>query len=267
MRALYLGDIVGRRAREAVQAALPDLRRTLALDFVVLNGENAAGGFGITGEIAEALFAAGADCIVTGNHVWDQREIIPYFQRETRLLRPLNFPASAPGRGLGRFELPDGRRAIVLQAMGRVFMEPLDDPFAAADQALADLTLGRDAAFILADIHAEATSEKMAFGHHLDGRVSAVVGTHSHVPTADLRFLPGGTAYQTDIGMCGDYDSVIGMDKAEALQRFRHKVPGGRMSPALGEPTLCGTLFETDDATGLCRQARAFRQGGCLPAG
>lgn len=264
MKVLYLGDIVGRTAREAVYELLPDFRRQLALDLVLVNGENAAGGFGITPQICDELFDAGTDVILTGNHVWDQKEIIPHFQRESRLLRPMNFPQSAPGRGVGVFDGADGQKAMVIQVMGRIFMDPLDDPFAAVESVLADIQLVQDVDFILVDIHGEASSEKMAMGQILDGRVSAVVGTHTHVPSADTQILPNGTAYQTDAGMCGDFDSVIGMAKEEPIRRFVDKISAGRFSASLGEPTLCGFYVETDDATGLAVHAAPLRHGGRL---
>ena len=264
MNLLYLGDIVGRAAREKVCAELPRLRDRLALDFIAVNGENAAGGFGINNEICDQLFAAGADVILTGNHVWDQKEIIGRFPQEARLLRPANFPSAAPGRGSGVYLAARGLKVLVVQVMGRLFMEPLDDPFAAADLALRGAALGRDLACILVDVHGEATSEKMAIGHFLDGRATAVVGTHTHVPTADLQTLPGGTVYMSDVGMCGDYDSVIGMEKAEPIRRFTTKVPGGKWQPAMGEPTLCGVYLEVDDKTGKARRAAPLRLGGRL---
>lgn len=241
-----------------------ELRQRLSVDFVVVNGENAAGGFGITRRICEELFDAGADVITTGNHVWDQRETLTFIDSEPRLLRPANFPAGTPGRGVGVYDAHDGRRVMVLQVMGRVFMDALDDPFARVEEELAPIALVRDVDAIVVDIHGEATSEKMAMGCLVDGRVSVVVGTHSHVPTADARVLPGGTAYQTDLGMCGDYDSVIGMEKEEPLNRFVRKIPGGRFSPAQGAATLCGLFVETDDATGLARRAAPVRLEGHL---
>lgn len=268
MRLLFLGDVVGRAGRTAVIAALPELRAQLEVDFAVVNGENAAGGFGITEKIAGELLNAGADVISGGNHSWDQREALVFIEREQRLLRPANYPPGTPGRGAGLFEARDGRRVLVVNVMGRVFMEPLDDPFAAVADQLAACPLGAGADAIIIDIHAEATSEKMAMGHFADGRASLVVGTHSHVPTADAQILPGGTAYQTDAGMCGDYDSVIGMDKDEPLNRFTRKVPGGRFQPAEGPATVCGVLVETDDATGLAVSIEPVRVGGRLkPAG
>jgi metallophosphoesterase (TIGR00282 family) len=273
VRILFLGDLVGRAGRDAVVAALPGLRRTLALDLVVVNGENASHGFGLSPDMARALLAAGADCITLGNHAWDRKEIIPYIEGEPRLLRPLNFPPGTPGRGSAVIDLPDGRRALVMNAMGRLFMEALDDPFRGTQQELARHRLGAGGTVQAAvmDFHAEASSEKMAFGHSFDGRLSLVVGTHTHTPSADHMILPGGTAYMTDAGMCGDYDSVIGMQKGTAALRFWKKVPGERLAPAEGEATICGVFVETEDATGLARRIAPLRMGGrleqVLPAG
>ena len=264
MRLLFFGDTVGRAGRSAVVERLPEIRTKLALDFVVLNGENAAGGFGITPKVCRELYDAGVDVITTGNHVWAQREIMGYIETDPCLLRPHNYPASAPGRGVGQYTLADGRTVMVLNLIGRVFMDPLDDPFAAAEAELAKVRLGATVAAILLDMHAEATSEKNAMGCFVDGRVSLVVGSHSHVPSADARILPGGTAYQTDAGMCGDYDSVIGMEKDEPLARFTRKIPGGRFEPAQGEGTLCGVFAEIDDATGLAKHIAPLRAGGQL---
>ncbi len=246
MKLLFLGDIVGRAARDAIVSDLPGLRSDLGADFVVVNGENAAGGFGITAQICEELFDAGVDVITLGNHAWDQREALVHIEREPRLIRPVNFPAGTPGRGAGLFETAKGERVLVINAMGRVFMDPLDDPFAAIEREIGACPLGEAADAILVDFHGEATSEKMAMGHFCDGRASLVVGTHSHVPTADAQILPGGTAYQTDAGMCGDYNSVIGMEKDEPVSRFLSKIPSGRFQPALGPATLCGVFVETD---------------------
>ncbi len=264
MRLLFCGDIVGRSGREVVIEHLPDLRRRLDLDFVVANGENAASGFGITEKICRQFFDAGIDVITTGNHVWDQKETLGHIDGEPRLLRPENFPKGTPGRGAALFEARGGRKVLVINVMGRVFMDPLDDPFATVDAVLARARLGATADLVLVDVHAEATSEKMAMGHFVDGRASLVVGTHSHVPTADAHVLPGGTAYQTDSGMCGDYDSVIGMDKVEPLQRFTRKIGSGRFSPSTGEATLCAVFVETDDSTGLARHIAPLRLGGRL---
>ncbi|MFC3230306.1 YmdB family metallophosphoesterase [Marinibaculum pumilum] len=267
MKLLYLGDVVGRSGREGVVARLPGLIERLAPDFVVVNGENAAGGFGITGRICQELYDAGVDCILTGNHVWDQKETLGYIDGDPRLLRPMNFPAGTPGRGVAEFRTRRGEKVAVLQVMGRLFMEPLDDPFTAVEEALNRYRLGpKGGGFdaILLDVHAEATSEKMALGHLADGRASLVCGTHTHVPTADAQILPGGTAYMTDAGMCGDYDSVIGMDKVEPLRRFRRKTPGARFEPAGGEATVCGVFVETEPGTGLARRIEPVRVGGRL---
>ena len=264
MRVAFLGDIVGRAGRKAVTERLPDLRRQLDLDFVVVNGENAAGGFGITESICQELFAVGVDAISGGNHSWDQREALSFIEREPKLLRPVNYPAGTPGRGAATFEARRGRKVLVINVMGRLFMDPLDDPFAAVERELTRHTLGATVDFVLVDVHAEASSEKMAMAHLLDGRVSLVVGTHTHVPTADAVILAGGTAYQTDAGMCGDYDSVIGMQKDGSITRFTRKLPTARMQPAEGEATLCGVFVETDDRTGLARRIEPLRLGGKL---
>ena len=220
MKLLFCGDIVGRSGRDVVTDNLPRLRGELDLDFVIANGENAAGGFGITEKICNELFEAGVDAISGGNHSWDQREALNVIEREPRLLRPHNYPAGTPGRGAAVFTARGGRKVMLLNVMGRLFMDPLDDPFACVERELARHTLGGSVQAIVLDVHAEATSEKMAMGHFVDGRVSLCVGTHTHVPTADTMILPGGTAYQSDAGMCGDYDSVIGMDKAAPIKRF-----------------------------------------------
>ena len=265
MRLLLCGDVVGRSGRTVVTAEMPRLRRELALDFVIVNGENAAHGFGITDRICEELYASGVDVITTGNHVWDRREIISYIDGDPRLLRPINFPPGTPGKGHGVFALADGRRVMVINAMARLFMDAIDDPFTGVERLLAERPLGSVDA-ILVDFHGEATSEKMSMGHFCDGRVSAVVGTHSHVPTADAQVLPKGTAYMTDAGMCGDYDSVIGMQKEAAIARFLRKMPGEKLQVAEGEATLCAAFIETDDASGLARRIAPLRLGGRLEA-
>ncbi len=264
MRILFFGDVVGRSGRTALNAQLPALIAQLGAEFVVVNAENLAGGFGLTAELSDELFAAGADVLTTGNHVWDQRTIIGHIDGEPRILRPLNFPPGTPGLGAHVYATRGRRKALVVNVMGRLFMDALDDPFAALDRALAAHKLGDGVDAIIVDVHAEATSEKMALAHLADGRASLVVGTHSHVPTADAQILPGGTAYQTDAGMCGDYDSVIGMKKEASLLRFRTKMPGERMSPAEGPATLCGLYLETDDRTGLARRIEPVRLGGRL---
>jgi metallophosphoesterase (TIGR00282 family) len=264
MRILFLGDVVGRTGRDTLAAKLPDLRRTLRADLVVVNGENASHGFGLTPDMAKALFAAGADVITLGNHAWDRKEILPYIAETPRLIRPINFPPGTPGAGSVVVDLADGRRAVVIQAMGRLFMEPLDDPFRLTAQELGKHKLGNSVAAIVVDLHAEATSEKMAFAHSFDGQVSLVIGTHTHTPTADHRILPGGTAFQSDAGMCGDYDSVIGMQKDNATLRFWRRMPAERLAPAEGDTTLCGLLVVTDDATGLATACEPLRLGGRL---
>jgi metallophosphoesterase (TIGR00282 family) len=264
VRLLFCGDVVGRAGRTILVQKLPELRTELRLDAVVVNGENAAGGFGITPALCQEFYAAGADLITTGNHVFDQRELIGYCDREPRLIRPLNMMPSTPGRGSVQLALADGRKLLVLQILGRLFMGAYDDPFRALDSELARHPLGAAVHAVVIDLHAEATSEKMALGHLADGRASLVAGTHTHVPTADAQILPGGTAYITDIGMTGDYDSVIGMNKTVALQRFRTHVPGPRNTPALGEATLCAVYLETDDSTGLARTFTPIRLGGRL---
>jgi 2',3'-cyclic-nucleotide 2'-phosphodiesterase len=262
MKILFFGDIIGRSGRDALASRLPDLRQSLGVDFVVANGENAAHGFGITAKIADELFESGVDVITLGNHSWDQREMIGHIDQEPRLLRPLNYPPATPGRGAHIYTLPKGRKIMVVQVMGRLFMDPLDDPFAALERELARTRMGPGGVdAILVDVHCEASSEKMALGHFCDGKVSAVVGSHTHVPTADAQILPRGTAYQTDAGMCGDYDSVIGMQKAAAIARFVRKMPGERLTPAEGVATICGILVETCDKTGLATRIVPLRQG------
>lgn len=264
LRLLFLGDIVGKPGRDAVLVQLPGLRRRLNPDFIIANAENAAHGFGVTEKICAELFDAGIDMLTSGNHVWDQREALSFIDREPRLLRPRNFPPGTPGRGAGLYEAANGGRVLVINVMGRLFMDPLDDPFAALEDELAACPLKMAADAIVVDVHAEATSEKMSIGHFLDGRVSLVVGTHTHVPTSDTQILPAGTAYQTDAGACASYDSVIGMDKAIALERFMRKLPSARLEPATGEASVCGVFVETDDATGLAKSVSPLCVGGRL---
>lgn len=263
MNILILGDLLGRAGRDAALGAIPELRRKLKLDFVAVNAENASHGFGLAPEMAVALFAAGADAITLGNHAWDRREIIPYIAQEKRLIRPLNYPAGTPGAGSSTITLRDGRKVLITQAMGRLFMDPLDCPFHAVEELLNRHRLGNNLHAILVDIHAEATSEKMAFGHAFDGRVSAVFGTHTHIPTADHQILSKGTGFVTDIGMCGDYDSVIGMAKDAAIARFIRKMPGERLAPAEGPATVCGVFIEIGE-NGLARRMEPVRIGGRL---
>ncbi|GAB6967614.1 TIGR00282 family metallophosphoesterase [Komagataeibacter kakiaceti JCM 25156] len=264
MRILFLGDIVGRVGREAVISRLPALRRDLALDFVVVNGENASHGFGLSPAIGRDLLEGGVDVITLGNHSWDRRDLIGHIGSEPRIIRPANYPPGTPGQGSVVVELVDGRRVLVANVMGRQFMDAMDDPFRAMTDILSRHRLGVTMHAAIVDVHAEATSEKWAMGHYLDGRVSLVIGTHTHTPTADHRILSGGTAFQTDAGMCGDYDSVIGMGKEAAIARFVRKMPGDRLQPAEGEASIAGMMVETDDATGLARRMAPVRQGGHL---
>lgn len=264
MRILFMGDIVGRVGRDTMGRELPGLRKALAIDLAIVNAENASHGFGLAPDMAAALFTAGADVITLGNHAWDRKEIIPYIAQTPRLIRPLNYPPETPGHGFVLVDVAGGRKALVLQAMGRLYMDPLDCPFRGTADVLARYRLGHSVTAIVADIHAEATSEKMAYAHIFDGQVSMVVGTHTHCPSADAQVLPGGTAFQSDAGMCGDYDSVIGMVKDNAALRFWKKMPGERLGPAEGPATLCGVFVETDDATGLAKRIEPVRVGGRL---
>lgn len=271
MRIAYVGDIVGRAGRTVLLEELAGLRRSLGLDALVVNVENAAGGYGVTSQLVREFLDAGADLLTLGNHAWDQKDLVGFIGSEPRLIRPLNMAPGVPGKGVGEFRTARGKRLIVLQVLGRLFMGLADDPFRALDAELARWILGGNADAILVDLHAEATSEKMALGHHLDGRVSLVAGTHTHVPTADAQILMGGTGYITDVGMTGDYDSVIGMDKALSMQRWQTSVPSKKLEPAMAEATLCAVFMETDDATGLARRVEPIRLRGRLaeayPAG
>jgi len=266
MRILYLGDVMGRAGRRAVVERLAGLRADWRLDFVVVNGENATSGVGLSGAHAKALFEAGADCVTLGDHAFDQKDMLGHIGSDARIIRPLNFSKSAPGSGARVFDVSGGRRILVAQVLGQVFMKrPFDDPFAAIDAVLKAHPRGGLVQASVVDVHCEATSEKMAMGHFCDGRASVVVGSHTHVPTADAMILPGGTAYLSDAGMCGDYHSVIGMEKAEPLRRFVTGMPKGRFTPATGEATLSGLFVETDDATGVAKTLVPVRQGGHLP--
>lgn len=266
MRLLFLGDVMGRAGRQAITERLRGLREAWRLDFVVVNGENATSGVGLSADHAKELLDAGADCLTLGDHAFDQRDMLSFIEQEPRIVRPLNFAKVAPGKGARVFDAPGGRKVMVAQVLGQVFMKrPFDDPFAAVDPVLKTHPRGGMVQASLIDMHCEATSEKMAMGHWCDGRASVVVGTHTHVPTADAMILPGGTAYQTDAGMCGDYDSVIGMHKEEPLRRFVTGMPKGRFSPAIGVATLSGLYIETDDRTGKATKVQMVREGGVLP--
>lgn len=265
MRLLFLGDVVGRAGRSAISERLSGIRDRLKLDFVVVNAENATSGVGLSADHANVLFQAGADVLTLGDHAFDQKDMLSHINGESRIVRPLNFAKSAPGKGAQVFDAPGGRKVLIAQVLGQVFMKrAFDDPFSAVDAVLRAHPLGGLVQASLIDVHCEATSEKMAMGHFCDGRASAVVGTHTHVPTSDTMILSGGTAYQTDAGMCGDFNSVIGMDKEEPLRRFVTGMSKGRFVPANGTATLSGLYFETDDRTGKAVVAQAFREGGQL---
>ena len=264
MRILFIGDVVGRSGRAIINERLPGLIIDWKLDLVVVNGENAAGGFGITETIYNELLDAGADAVTLGNHAWDQREALVFIERAPWLIRPVNYPKGTPGRGAALVETKNGKRALVINAMGRVYMDPLDDPFASVERELAACALGKDADAIVVDMHCEATSEKQAMGYFCDGRASLVVGTHTHAPTVDHRILPGGTAFISDVGMTGDFDSIIGMNKDEPLNRFLRKLPGAKFEASSGPATLCGIAVETDDNIGLAVKVGAVRIGGIL---
>ena len=263
MRLLLLGDIVGRAGRTAVVAKLLSLRRELAIDAVIVNAENAAGGFGLTPPIADELLAAGADVLTLGNHSFDQRNIIAYLSQSKRVIRPLNYPLGTAGEGITEIETPAGI-VVVAQVMGQVFMPNVDHPYNRLMEALARYRLGGNVAAIVIDVHAEAASEKQAFAHALDGLVSVVVGTHTHVPTSDTRILPGGTALQTDLGMCGDYQSVIGFMPEAPVHRLKSAMPSPRLAAASGEATLCGLLLDLDKDSGLAVNVQPLRVGGAL---
>ena len=267
MRLLYLGDVVGRSGRTAIRDLLPGLRDRWRLDFVVVNGENATSGAGLTPAHAAGFLEAGADVVTLGDHAFDQKEMLQGIERETRIIRPLNFSKAAPGKGARVFDAPGGRKVLVAQVLGQVFMKrPFDDPFSAIDTVLKQHPMGGMVQASLVDVHCEATSEKMAMGHFCDGRASVVVGSHTHVPTADAMILPAGTAYLTDAGMCGDNNSVIGMDKEEPMRRFLTGMGKGRFQPAMGEASLSGLYVETDDRTGRATRVSMVREGGRLEA-
>jgi metallophosphoesterase (TIGR00282 family) len=267
MKILMLGDIMGRAGRTAVLEQLPTLRKNHKLDVVIANADNASGGFGVTPKHAMALLEAGADVVTCGDHVWDQKDLRSTLADQGRILRPMNYPAKAAGKGIAEWTLTDGRKVVVLHPLGQVFIKDnVDCPFAAVDEALARYRLGATVQAILVDFHAEATSEKCAMGLYLDGRVSVVAGSHTHIPTSDERILPKGTAYQTDMGMCGDYTSVIGFDPEAPMEAFTQKMRKSRMTPAMDEPTISGLFVQTDDRTGLAKRVKAVRIGGVLSA-
>ena len=265
MKILFLGDVMGRAGRAAITERLPGLRTAWGLDFVVVNGENASQGAGLTAEHARVLLQAGADCLTLGDHAFDQKDMLQFIEQENRIIRPLNFSKVAPGRGVKIFDATQGRKVLVAQVLGQVFMKrPFDDPFSAIETILKTHRIGGLVQAAIVDVHAEATSEKMAMGHWCDGQASLVVGTHTHVPTGDAQILAGGTAYLTDAGMCGDYNSVIGMEKLEPLRRFITGMSSARFTPAEGPATLSGVYVETDDRTGKALKVRMIRNGGLL---
>lgn len=264
MKILFIGDIFGRSGREALEKHLPALKNDYAPDITIVNGENAANGRGITEKIAKQFYDLGTDVITTGNHVWDQREILSYITRDKNLLRPANFPNGTPGQGATNFQTETGYKITVINMMARLFMDPLDDPFQVMENILKEYRLGQNTNAIFVDLHGETTSEKISFGHHFDGRITAVIGTHTHMPTADHHIMQGGTAYQSDAGMTGPYNSVIGVEKEIGIHRFVKKTPGKPMTPAKGEGTLCGVLITANPQTGKATDIQPIRLGGIL---
>ena len=265
MNILILGDIMGPSGREAIIKKLPDLIKKKAIDFVIVNGENAADpGVGITKKNTEEFFKAGADVITTGNHVWDQNETMEFITSEKRLLRPQNLPEGSPGNGFGIFNSKNNKKVAVINLMGNIFMKKSDDVFEAAKKFIENVKLKKDADFIIVDIHGEITSEKMAMGYLFDGKVTMLVGTHTHVPTSDYRIMEKGTAYQTDIGMCGDYNSVIGMNRDNSLKKFFKDPSATKHYPALGEATISGLMVVADDKTGLANKVEPIVLGALL---
>lgn len=267
MRIMFLGDIVGKSGRKAVVETLPLLRQKLDCDMVIANSENAAHGFGITAEIADELLDAGIDVLTGGNHSWDKSEIQSYISGQPRLLRPANQIALPPVAGQGSivYELADGRRVLVVNVLLQLFMEPVNSPYQCLDGLIPQGSpgdYGLDG--VVVDVHGEATSEKYCLGHFCDGRASLVIGTHTHIPTADAHIMEHGTAFQADAGMCGDYDSSIGMNKLAALDRALGRLPKARLTPAEGEASLCGVVVDIDRKTGLAVAIQPLRQGGLL---
>ena len=261
MNILICGDIVGRSGRESVERFLPQIVEQDKIDFVIINGENSASGFGITSKICKNLYDLGVDVITSGNHIWDQKEILPYIDSDTRLLRPCNFPDNTPGRGYGVYKSKGGEIVAVINVMCRLFMDNLEDPFRTVESIIDSLKVKYGLTSIIIDVHGESTSEKMSLGHYFDGKVCAIVGTHTHVPTADLQILEKGTFYQTDLGMCGDYNSVIGMNKDACIQRFTKKFLKTKLEPAVGEGTLCGTVLKIDDKSKVIKFRQIIKGG------
>lgn len=265
MRILFLGDVFGRNARETLASALKGIREEFKLDFVVVNGENATQGKGINPKHAEDLLKSGIDCMTLGDHAFDQRSLLSTLDASPNILRPLNLGRGLPGKGYGIFKTERGKRVLVITALGQVFMkQPFDNPIRFVEEVLGKYPLGAGVDAILIDFHCEATSEKMIAGRLWDGRVSLVAGTHTHIPTRDARILPGGTGYITDVGMCGDYNSIIGMDPTVPMERFSAGFSKGKMIPANDSVTLCGVVIETDDRTGLPVSIKQLLRGGIL---
>jgi len=265
MNILVLGDVVGPSGVKVVAEKLPGLIKEKKIDFVVLNGENAAdGGVGITKKNTEDFFNAGADVITSGNHIWDEKETMQFISKEKRLLRPENSIAPAPGEGLGIFNSKNNKKVAVINLMGNIFMKKSQDVFQTAKKFIENIKLKKDADFIVVDFHGEITSEKMAIGYLFDGKVTVVVGTHTHIPTSDHRIMEKGTAYQTDLGMCGDYDSVIGMNRENSLKKFFKDPSAKKHFPSLGEATISGLLVMADEKTGLAKKTQPIILGGSL---
>ena len=265
MKILFLGDVLGPSGCKSVKGYLPQIKKKNKINFVIVNGENAAdSGVGITEKIAEDLFNAGVDVITSGNHIWDQKETIEHITREKRLLRPENFIEGTPGRGFAIYSVPSGEKIAVLNLMGNIFMKKCENVFKTTEKIFNKFKLKKDADFIVVDFHGEITSEKMAMGHYLDGKATLVVGTHTHVPTSDFRVLEHGTAYQSDTGMCGDYNSVIGMNKENSLKKFFNNKDVKKHFPSLGEATLSGIIVDGDLNTGLAKSVKQLLFGGVL---
>jgi metallophosphoesterase (TIGR00282 family) len=254
MKILFCGDVVGKSGREALKAYLPRIQKKHAPELIIVNGENAAHGFGLNEKICYEFYSYGVHVITTGNHVWDQKDFVHTLNQDISVIRPLNYPHDAPGRGYIVYKLKDGRKVLVINVMGNLFMEELNMAFPAVEAVISHYELKKNVDVIVVDVHAEATSEKNAMGYFLDGRVSAVLGTHTHIPTSDTRILPKGTGYQTDLGMCGDYDSIVGFKSETPVARFLKKGPTERLSPAEKAGTLSGVLFTLSDQTGLCEE-------------
>ena len=259
MKIVYLGDIVAKCGREAVIAILPELKQKYQYDALIVNVDNAAHGFGCTPKIAQSLLDAGAKAIVTGDHVWDQKDLLPFLDECPRIVRPLNYSDNLAGSGAKVISLDTGKKLLVIEVVGRVFMENVDCPLSKTEEILQKYHLGKEVDAIFIDMHAEATAEKQAFARYFDGKVSAVIGSHTHVPTSDMVILPQGTAYQTDAGMCGSYNGVIGFEQRAPIDRLKDKNSCSRLEPMGGKATICGTYIEIDDKTGLALKIEAIK--------